>query len=100
MCLAVPGRIVEIANEGPLTRRGKVDFGGLRKDVNLMLVPEAKVGDYVMVHVGIAISVVDEEEAQRVFEFLRQTVPEDLEELASESEPKPGRRVDASSGKD
>ncbi len=84
MCLAVPGRIVEIQDEGPLTRRGKVDFGGLLKDVNLTLVPEAKVGDYVMVHVGIAISVVDEQEAQRVFEFLRQTAPDELEELEHE----------------
>ena len=84
MCLAVPGRIVEIQAEGPLTRRGKVDFGGLLKDVNLTLVPEAKVGDYVMVHVGIAISVVDEQEAQRVFEFLRQTAPDELEELEHE----------------
>lgn len=79
MCLAVPGKVLEITDEGPLTRRGRVDFGGILKEVNLALVPEARVGDYVMVHVGIAISVVDEVEAQRVFEYLRQM--DELEEL-------------------
>lgn len=79
MCLAVPGKVLEITDEGPLTRRGRVDFGGILKEVNLALVPEAEVGDYVMVHVGIAISVVDEAEAQRVFEYLRQM--DELEEL-------------------
>ena len=72
MCLAVPGKILEIMDEEPLTRRGRVDFGGILKEVNLALVPEANVGDYVMVHVGIAISVVDEAEAQQVFEYLKQ----------------------------
>ncbi len=81
MCLAVPGRIVELQEEGPLARQGRVDFGGLVKTVNLTLVPEARVGDYVLVHVGIAISVVDEREARRVLEFLQQEAPEDLEEL-------------------
>ena len=51
---------------------GKVDFGGIRKDVNLAYVPEAKVGDYVIVHVGFAISRVDESEANEVFDYLRQ----------------------------
>lgn len=89
MCLAVPGRIVEVLDEDPLTRHGRVDFGGLLKDVNLTLVPEAQVGDYVMVHVGIAISVVNEREAHRVFEFLKQTAADELEELAREL-PDPG----------
>jgi hydrogenase expression/formation protein HypC len=84
MCLAVPGRILEITDEGPLTRRGRVDFGGILKEVNLTLVPEANVGDYVMVHVGIAISVVDEAEARQVFEYLKQ-----MDELA-ELEPEMG----------
>jgi len=79
MCLAVPGKIVAILDEAPLTRRGKVDFGGIQKEVNLAFVPEARVGDYVMVHVGIAISVVDEAEAHRVFEYLQQI--DELEEL-------------------
>jgi hydrogenase expression/formation protein HypC len=72
MCLAVPGKILEITDDEPLTRRGRVDFGGILKEVNLALVPEANVGDYVMVHVGIAISVVDEAEARQVFEYLKQ----------------------------
>lgn len=72
MCLAVPGRVATIVEEGPLTRRGRIDFGGLVKEVNLSLVPEAEVGDYVLVHVGIALSRIDEEEAVRVFAYLRE----------------------------
>lgn len=79
MCLAVPGKLVELLDENPLTRRGKVDFGGILKDVNLAFVPEACVNDYVLVHVGVAISRVDEAEAQQVFEYLRQIG--ELEEL-------------------
>ena len=79
MCLAVPGRIEEIAGDDPAIRTGKVNFGGIRKDVSLSYVPEAKVGDYVMVHVGVAISVVDEEEAGRVFSYLKQM--DELQEL-------------------
>jgi hydrogenase expression/formation protein HypC len=55
-----------------LARTGKVDFGGIQKDVNLAYVPEAKVGDYVIVHVGFALSRVEESEANEVFEYLRQ----------------------------
>jgi hydrogenase expression/formation protein HypC len=73
MCLAVPGKLQEIADSGdPLTRTGKVSFGGIVKEVNLAYVPEAEVGDYLTVHVGFALSVVDEEDAELVFEFLRQ----------------------------
>lgn len=72
MCLAVPGRIEMIEGDDPLLMRGKVNFGGIRKEVRLSYVPEAKVGDYVMVHVGVAISLVDEEEAGRVFDYLKQ----------------------------
>ncbi|MGA3178913.1 MAG: HypC/HybG/HupF family hydrogenase formation chaperone [Verrucomicrobiota bacterium] len=72
MCLAIPGRITSLQDEDPLTRSGKVDFGGIQKDVNLTCVPEAKVGDYVIVHVGFALSLVDEREAATVFEYLRQ----------------------------
>ncbi len=71
MCLAVPGKIVSITGEDVL-RAAKVDFGGVLKDVNLAYVPEAKVGEYVMVHVGFAISVVDEEEAGKVFGYLKE----------------------------
>jgi len=72
MCLAVPGRILEIHDESsPLFRSGRVSFGGIVKEVSLTLVPEAESGDYVLVHVGLALSVVDEGEALRVFETLR-----------------------------
>jgi hydrogenase expression/formation protein HypC len=73
MCLAVPGRVVEILDTGDIAfRRAKVDFGGVRKEINLAYTPEAEVGKYVLVHVGFAISVIDEAEAQRVFEYLKQ----------------------------
>ena len=78
MCLAVPGQVVSIAGED-LQRSGKVSFGGISKEVNLAYVPEARVGDYVIVHVGFALSVVDEAEARQTFEYLRQM--EELEEL-------------------
>jgi hydrogenase expression/formation protein HypC len=79
MCLAVPGKVISIEGDDPILRAGKVNFGGVIKHVNLSYVPEAKVGDYVIVHVGFALSVVDEEEAMRVFEYLRSM--DDLEEL-------------------
>lgn len=69
MCLGVPGRVVEV-REGEALRMGRVSFGGVVKDVCLAYVPEAGVGDYVVVHVGFAISRVDEAEAARVFEYL------------------------------
>ena len=72
MCLAVPGRLLSVSGEDPLIRTGKVSFGGITKEVNLACVPEAVVGDYVLVHVGLAISRLDEEEATRVFEYLKQ----------------------------
>jgi len=72
MCLAVPGKIISIAGSDPLLRSGRVNFGGIVKEVNLGYVPEAKVDDYVIVHVGFAISTVDQAEAEQVFEYLRQ----------------------------
>jgi hydrogenase expression/formation protein HypC len=79
MCLAVPGKITSITGDEPLNRMGKVDFGGVLREASLAYVPEAKVGDYVIVHVGFAISRLDEEEAGKVFEYLREM--EDLSEL-------------------
>ena len=80
MCLAVPGKIVTIVVEEFLgLRRGKVDFGGIQKELCLDYTPDAKVGDYVLVHVGFALSVIDEAEAARVFEALRSL--DQLEEL-------------------
>lgn len=71
MCLAVPGKIVSINGQDEL-RAGDVSFGGIVKRVNLAYVPEAGIGDYVMVHVGFAISVVDETEAQNTLQYLEQ----------------------------
>lgn len=79
MCLAIPGNITSISGEDPLMRTGKVDFGGILKEVSLAYVPEAKLGDYVIVHVGFALSRVDEEEAKQVFEYLREM--QELSEL-------------------
>jgi hydrogenase expression/formation protein HypC len=83
MCLAIPGRIISVQGEDPLERTGKVDFGGVLKEASLAYVPESKVGDYVIVHVGFAISRLDEEEAHKIFEYLKQM--EDLSELKEDS---------------
>ena len=92
MCLGIPGRLECITNEDPLQRAGKVSFGGIQKEVNLAYVPEAIVGDYVIVHVGFAISRVDEKEAMLVFEYLREM--DELQELdapsAEKNEASPG----------
>ncbi len=83
MCLAIPGKLTEITNQLDETFRiGKVSFGGISKEINLAMVPEAKIGDYVLVHVGVAISVVDEEEAKTTFEYLKKIG--ELEELEPE----------------
>ena len=84
MCLAIPGKITSIAGDDLLSRTGKVDFGGILKEVSLAYVPEAKVGEYVVVHVGFAISRLDESEANKVFEYLRE-----MEELAELKEGSP-----------
>ena len=73
MCLAIPGRVVEIMDGGDISfLRAKVDFAGIRKEVSLAYTPEARLGNYVLVHVGFAISVVDEVEARRVFKYLEE----------------------------
>jgi hydrogenase expression/formation protein HypC len=72
MCLAIPGKIISITNQLDETFRfGKVSFGGMTKEVNLCMVPDAKIDDYVLVHVGVAIGIVDEEEAKKVFSYLK-----------------------------
>ena len=82
MCLSIPGKLTEITETLDETfRLGKVSFDGVIKEVNLTLVPEAAVGDYVMVHVGAAIAVVNEEEARKTFEILKQLG--ELDELES-----------------
>lgn len=72
MCLAVPGRVLSLSGDDPITRTARVDFGGVVKEVNLAFAPEAAIGRYVLVHVGFAIAVIDEAEAIRVFEALRE----------------------------
>lgn len=71
MCLAVPGKIVSISGED-IARQARVDFSGVIKDVNLAYVPEAQIGQYVLVHVGFAINLIDEAEAAKVFGYLQQ----------------------------
>ncbi len=71
VCLAIPGKIIEIQELGPL-RAGRVQFGGIVRQVSLNFVPEAKLGDYVMVHVGFAISCVDAAEAERTYQLLQE----------------------------
>lgn len=81
MCLAVPGKILSIQDsENELMKFGKVSFGGIVKDVNLAYTPEAKEGDYVIVHVGFALNTVDESEAMKVFEYLKEI--DGLDELS------------------
>ena len=72
MCLAVPGRLLDLSGDDPLTRVGRADFGGVVKQINLAFAPEAGVGDYVLVHVGFAIAVIDEAEAERIFTHLEE----------------------------
>jgi hydrogenase expression/formation protein HypC len=83
MCLAIPGQILSIrdaaepnadaqANDPSLYRMGRVSFGGIIKEVSLAYVPHARVGDYVIVHVGFALNTVDEAEARKVFDYLRE----------------------------
>ncbi|MGI0493682.1 HypC/HybG/HupF family hydrogenase formation chaperone [Alkalinema pantanalense CENA528] len=67
MCLAIPGELLNITNDEPLTRSGFVKFGGITKEVNLAYVPEVQVGDYVIVHVGFAISILNADQAQQIF---------------------------------
>ena len=84
MCLAIPGQIESISGDDPFTRLGRINFGGVVKEASLAYVPEVKVGDYVIVHVGFALSKVDEAEALKVFEYLKQ-----MDELAELKESSP-----------
>jgi len=70
MCLAIPGKVLEIEEREGL-RTGKVQFGGIVRQVRFDFVPDVQIGEYVMVHVGFAISVVDAEEAERTYEILQ-----------------------------
>lgn len=84
MCLAVPGKIISINNsQGDMLRIGKVSFGGIIKEVNLAYTPEAKAEDYVIVHVGFALKTIDETEALKVFEYLKEI--DGLDELENDT---------------
>jgi hydrogenase expression/formation protein HypC len=79
MCLSIPGKLTSISAQLDDTFRiGKVSFGGILREVNLSMVPEARIGDYVLVHVGVAIGIVDEDEAHKTMEYLLKT--ENLDE--------------------
>ena len=86
MCLAIPGKVLEAADSGS-SRIAKVQFGGITREVYLDFVPEAGVGDYVLVHVGFAVSKVDEAEAKRTYELLEQMG--ELEDAATSREARP-----------
>lgn len=90
MCLAIPGRILSTSGDDPLMRTARVDFGGVLKDINLAYTPEAEIGDHVLVHVGFAITVLDEAEAERVFEHLREIGELDELEEFDESDEETG----------
>jgi hydrogenase expression/formation protein HypC len=83
MCLAIPGKVIDIHDDclsclpSDLLRTGKVDFGGVVREVSLALVPDVRRGDYVLVHVGMALARIDEEEAGQVFSYLRQMAHEE-----------------------
>ena len=98
MCLGIPGKVVEISDEGPL-RMAKVDFGGVRKEACLAYLPDVVLGDYVIVHVGFAISQLDEEEAMKTLELLRMIDAEgmdmELGSMAEDPETGPGLPVGA-----
>jgi hydrogenase expression/formation protein HypC len=70
MCLAIPGKLIEIANDSNGVRMGRANFGGIVKQVCLEYTPEVQTGDYVLVHVGFALSKVNEEEAERTYQLL------------------------------
>jgi hydrogenase expression/formation protein HypC len=72
MCLAIPGKVTSVMGDDPLWRTGRVDFGGIVKEVSLAYVPEVKIGEYVIVHVGFALSRLDEAEAKKVFQYLKE----------------------------
>ncbi len=72
MCLGIPGKVVSIEGDDPLYKMGKIDFGGIIKEISVAYVPEVEIGQYVVVHAGFAISVIDEDEANQIFEYLKE----------------------------
>jgi len=72
MCLAVPGKIITISGEDPLSRMGHIDFSGIKKEISLAYLPEAEINNYVIVHAGFAISIIDEDEARESLKAFQQ----------------------------
>lgn len=72
MCLAIPGKVISIEGNEPLLRKGKVSFGGIIKEVSLAYVPDVKIDDYVIVHVGFALSIIDQKEAEETLSYLNE----------------------------
>ena len=89
MCLGVPGKLLEVYRQEDLPM-GKVEFGGIAKEICLAYTPEAEVGDYVIVHVGFAISRLDEEEAREIFSYLEQIMELNEQEDAKRAGPAEG----------
>jgi hydrogenase expression/formation protein HypC len=90
MCLAVPGLVQKIQGDDPMKRTAKVSFSGLVRDVNLAFVPDAKVGDYVLVHVGMALNKVDAEEARKIIADL-ELIDELVRDELNDTSPQRGR---------
>ncbi len=86
MCLGVPGKIIEIYENAGMSM-GKIDFGGVTREVCLAYVPEAKIGDYAMIHVGFALNLMSEAEAQESLDLLRQIADVESEMYPEGSDP-------------
>ncbi|MBN1852970.1 MAG: HypC/HybG/HupF family hydrogenase formation chaperone [Pirellulales bacterium] len=100
MCLAVPGKVVEWIEQEPPFPRAMVEFGGVRREIYMACLPDAAIGDYVIVHAGIAISRMDTEEANQVFELLKNESELFFNEDGAEKgqEPSSGRTIDFPNG--
>ena len=88
MCLGIPGKVIEKYGD-PAMPMSKVDFGGVQKEVCLAYTPEAVVGDYVIVHVGFAISRIDEQEAQEIFSYLQEIGEQEMGGMTNDEEQMP-----------
>jgi len=82
MCLAVPGKVLSIDESNPELRMARVDFSGVIKEVSVQWLPETKVGDFILAHVGMALNIIDEEDAQETLRLLRE-----LGEMEENTEP-------------
>lgn len=92
MCLAVPGLIIDLLQQESPLLLGLVEFGGVRKKISLACVPDAKVGDYVLAHAGIAISQIDAAEAARVWELVKEIAEHEQIDMIDDSESQESRR--------